>query len=164
MNNNTFIIIAPTASVAATTAPVRPVVNEYQRVTRGDIFASTKKTGNFYQLVRVMADVPASYDSITGKASYQRVDVYNLINTETGKTRVSTPDRMLRVSAGVAPTLKQLNNHFGLDLTPATSAASIGGQVKQAIKADVRAKAEQSLAEAVRCIPAGYGWNSWCCC
>ncbi len=128
--NITITSAQPTTTVKSS-GFVSPV-----RIRRGDILECTsygKHYGDYYQLVRVMADVPASRDTITGRPSGQLNDVYNLVNTATGKTRISDPDRLLRVPAGHEPFLSGINSHFGMCFKKVTDVNTIGGDVKKAI-------------------------------
>lgn len=90
--------------------------------------------GTIYQLVRVMANVPCHVDSITGKPSTIKHDVYNLVNVNTGQTRVSDPARMLRTTAGFdLISVERIRTHFNLDIQYVIDADTIKPAVSQAI-------------------------------
>ena len=138
-----------------------------QTVKRGDIFQlnnSKRGThdGEFYQLVRVAADMPAGVDTLTGKAVGGRHDLYNLVNTSTGKTRVSDPARLFKVPAGGSVYLRALNSHFQLDLKRVTDVPTIAADVERSIRSKMPkpaavhfSRAANSNAEEILCAVAG---------
>ena len=127
-----------------------------QIVKRGDIFQLNNSKrgihdGEFYQLVRVAADAPGAVDTLSGKPVGGRVDLYNLVNISTGKTRVSDPARLFKVSSGGNVYLHSLNHHFQLDLKRVTDVPTIAADVERSIRARMPKPVAKPSAEALLC-------------
>ena len=112
---------------------------------RGDILrvksvsndASQKHVNEDYRLVRTLG---ARDKNLIGDETGPMRFVYNLVNTKTGKARVTDADRQFVTTAdGVHTGVSRaaLEQHFGMTFRVATDEATIAPAVKRAVDAEV---------------------------
>ena len=108
-----------------------------------------RPAGTPYMLTRIMADVPAGRDAVTGAPLGPRYDHYNLVNMNTGKTRVSAQDRIMRVPAGVDPKLGDITRHFGIRLDDVCRIGDIAADINRAVDREAQKTAANTVLQAL---------------